>query len=109
MSITIITNNVPRELISVDQVPVAEQHWFDYVEGEDRFSPRIFQYLGSFYDVNEFSYVPTHFAAGVPDSLQRWDGIQTDSFFSGVLVRWPIEFGCTTPDYERVVVGRYYS
>jgi hypothetical protein len=99
-AITVITNGHVRELIPVAAVPLKEQHWFDYITGEDRLSDRIFAYRGSYYDVNEFTCAPSNLAG--------WDGIQNESFFSGVLIRWPIEPGMKHQSYDAVVVARYY-
>jgi hypothetical protein len=107
-AITVITNGHVRELISVEQVPVKEQHWFDYITGEDRYSTRIFAYRGSYYDVYEFTCAPTSFPTSW-NGAGYWDGIQSDSFFSGLVIRWPVDSYCGTTDYQSVVVGRYFG
>ena len=101
----IVTNHHPRELLTVDQLPESEQHWFDYITGEDRFSPRIVAYRGSFYDVNEYTYTSDQMRIDHPE-FAAWDGYQSDSYFSGTVVRWPVIDGRT--DYESIVIGTYY-
>ena len=106
------TNNVPRDLISGSELPpgIMESE-FDYVPEDDRYSPRFFQYRGAWYDAHEFvtigkrSDLRQSFRHDVDDDspLLAWDGIQTDTYFSGILIRW------TDHDCERVVVGRCYS
>jgi hypothetical protein len=66
---------------------------------------RFFRYRGDIYDTNEFvRIVPCSQSFGYchgaePDSpLLKWDGIQTDSFFSGIVIRY-------CEGYESVVVG----
>lgn len=119
--LTITTNNVPRDLITVADLSEAERTYLDYIPEEEHFSPRIFRYRGEVYDVNEFVRIvpmgskdPNAFVTRAPEGspLLQWDGIQTDSYFSGVLVRWPLmfpEWPEKGHDYERVIVGRYYS
>jgi hypothetical protein len=72
----IITNNQPRDLLyDIDQET-------DY-----------FVYKGNRYNINEVEVAPA--------SFKGWNGIVTESFFSGILVKW-------VDNYEGVIVGRYY-
>ena len=100
--LTIVTNNVPRDVIDAWELTAEEREEFDYLDwpaierGED--SASFFRYKGDLYDLGEFMRWD-----GVPFSpLAAWDGYQSDSFFSGTLVRY-----CA--DFERVVVARFYS
>ncbi len=94
----IITNNVPRDVLEAYELPVAARAEFDYLDwpaieaGED--SASFFRYRGEFYDLSEFSRWDN------PASPTRlgWDGFRSDSFFSGLVVRF-------CDDFERVVVG----
>jgi hypothetical protein len=97
---TVKTNNQPRELLAWFELAPADSKDFDYVDGEDRYSPRFVRYRGSWYDVNDSQYAG---GLGFPESLKAWDGIVTESFSSGVLFKY------TDPQCESVVVGRYYS
>lgn len=107
----IITNNQPRELVCFHNLPESEQSDFDYIEGDDRFNPRFFKYKGAWYDSGEFiriierrdSYNGWAHQADNDSPLLAWDGIQTESYFSGVLIKQVAEH-----DYESVIVGRYY-
>lgn len=99
-TMTVKTNNQPRELLAWHELSPADANWFDYVDAEDRYSPRFVRYRGDWLDVNEFEYI----GSVRPDLFPgRWDGYQSDSFFSGLLVRY------TDPQCESVVVGRYYA
>src|SRR5213080_1541983 len=97
MSITVITNNVPRPVIDGWQLTPAERAEFDYINwdaveaGND--SASFFRYLGQLYDLNDGFEI--HIPEGAPG---RWDGFQSDSFFSGIVIRF-------CDDFEYVVVG----
>lgn len=92
----IITNNHPRAMHAVADLPERAQADFDYVMGDDRYSPRLVQYLGHWYDVYDSQ------ACGVGfDQFKGWDGIVSETFFSGVLFRFA--------DGDTVIVGRYFT
>lgn len=102
----IITNNRARPLQSFLDLPVKARADFDYIGGADWFDLRFVQYKGAWYDVADVQAIRT--APGAPvglvvdkDSpLASWSGIQSETFFSGVLFKW-------VNDYD-VIVGRYY-
>lgn len=97
--ITIITNNVPRDVIEAYELTPKEREEFDYInwkdieEGKD--SAMFFRYKGQLYDLGEFEALRDSRFSG-------WNGISSDTFFSGILIRWMNLF-------EQVVVGRYYT
>lgn len=94
--ITVKTNNKPRELVTVYDLPTPElKRLFDYIQGEDVYSARLFAYRGEWYDTNEF-------VVANQEIFPKWHGQQSESFFSGLVIRY-------TPDMEQVVVGRYYA
>ena len=105
----IITNNRPRPMACFADLPAKVQADFDYVLLADHYSPRFALYKGWWYDVYDTQAIRT--APGAPmgwavvvekDSpLASWHGIQSDSFFSGVLFKL-----C---DDDTVIVGRYFS
>lgn len=100
--ITVKTNNVPRDVIDAWELSAAEREQFDYLNwsaieaGED--SASFFRYRGELYDLGEFEVWDN------PASPTRgeWDGFRSDSFFSGLAVRY-------VDDFERVVVGLVLS
>jgi len=96
----VITNNKPRSLITWAELPegIGESE-FDYVEDGDRHEPRFFNYRGVWYDLFEFEYIYDQpcFAA----LRGKWTAVQTDSFFSGIVLRWFDKF-------NSVIVGRYF-
>src|SRR5262245_6086856 len=98
----ITTNNVPRDIIDSWQLTPREREDFDYIDwtacdaGTD--SASFVRYRGELYDLGEFEVWDN------PASPTRgvWDGIRTDSFFSGLVIRY-------ANDGESVIVGRYCS
>ena len=95
----IITNNKPRMLLMWAELPegIGESEFY-YVDDADRQEPRFFKYRGAWYDVIEFEciydqpcYAPLR---------GKWAEVQTESFCSGVVIRWFDEF-------NSVIVGRY--
>lgn len=96
--LTIITNNVPRDVVEAFELSSDERAEFDYLDwaaidrGEG--SAQFVRYKGELIDLAEYSV-----SYGIPAD---WQGIRSDTFFSGTLVRY-------CDDYERVVMARYYS
>lgn len=106
--IVIITNNVPRDIINPWELTTKERNeflylsWPDLDEGKD--SASFMRYKGETYDLGDNEGIP-HFAPG-------WDGYYSQSFFSGVLFRYPRDpdnLGRKDEiDSERVIIGQYY-
>lgn len=100
MSLTITTNNVPRNVIDAYELTPAERSDFDYLnwteieQGTD--SATFFRFKGTLYDLGEFMHT------GNMPEFTKWHGYQSDSFFSGILVRY-------TEDMEQVIIATYYS
>lgn len=88
------TNNQPRDLISWYDLTEKEQADFDYIE-DGEFNG--FRYKGRVYDLGEFMR-----CSGSVNGFSDWHGISSNTFFSGVLVKY-------TSDFESVIVGRYFS
>lgn len=122
MGVEIVTNNVPRYVIEAYQLTEKERKEFDYLNweaierGED--SAYFVRYRGELYSLSDFVRIvprsrnvgPMGFTHPVDDAseLSKWDGILTDSFFSGIVLRYYRDefggIGC-----ERVIIGRYCS
>lgn len=102
-NIKIITNNHWRDLICWAQLTQAEQSDFDYIEGEDRYSLRLLRYRGCVVDTRDMMSLGSELCnPGRPDEFSAWDAYASDSFFSGVLVRY-------SPDCEQVQIATYVS
>ena len=93
----IITNNKPRYLAALNELPAEVQQDFDYVREQDDYSLRFVQYKGVWYDT--YDSESTHQAGR--SILPGWSCFQSETFFSGVVFRF-------VGDNE-VICGRYYS
>ena len=102
MTITIRTNNVPRDIVEAYELTEKERKEFDYLDwekieaGED--SASFFRYQGQVYDLSEFMWTGTL----QDQDLKGWDGYMSDSYFSGIVVKY-------VNDNKQVIVGTYYS
>ena len=102
-TLTIITNNRPRDLLCVADLPKKAREEFTYIDGEEFYTPRIIAYRGEYMDVCEFMRTPQCEPARQElNALAAWDGYASDTFFSGHVIKY-------VDDCERVIVGRYYS
>ena len=89
------TDNHSRELIYWEQLTSDEQEEMDFHDASSPF----FRYKGQVYSMSDFSKTG-HFPG--------WDGYMSDTFFSGVLVRYPVEeWGEIVTD--SIIVGQYFS
>ena len=97
----ITTNNVPRDVIQAYELSHAERKEFDYLDWraieESASNEQFFRYKGELYDLGEFEAINNQNAY---DLFKDWDGVQSDTYFSGMLVRY-------VNDQEQVIVGRY--
>jgi hypothetical protein len=101
----ITTNNRPRPLACLADLPAKVRADFDYVG--DEFDARFVQYKGHWYDVYDSQSIstvargPMGWAVVVAEAspLADWDNIVSDSFFSGILFRLVGD--------DEVIVGRY--
>lgn len=101
MALTIITNNVPRDTLNWWELTTKECGEFGYVkDGRREQDVEFFRYKGQVYDLDEMQATPSELAN------EGWDGYMSDTFFSGILVKYFDENGI----YDgQIVVGRFYS
>lgn len=100
--ITVKTNDHERTLVAWEDLPTQRQAEFDYVEGEDRLSPRFVFYRGTWLDTEDTEGLAPHDLAAL-----GWSTYLTDSFFSGVVFR---HFDRDGNAFEgTVVVGTFYT
>ena len=99
----IITNNVPRLLLYGYELPDKVKSDFDYLDDID--SGDFVKYRGSYYDINEFMRI----SDTAPELLQEWDGYSSDSFFSGIVIRYPRDEYGELEDTDYIVCGHYLS
>lgn len=99
------TNNTPRLLLSWYELTEKEKQEFDYLTDdtpEEDICNEFFRYKGNVYDLSEFMRIDQTIAPHCQrEGWEAWHGYSSDSFFSGILVRY-------TEDCDRVIVGRYY-
>lgn len=89
----IITNNIPRPLVYGYELPENQRREFDYLSDEEYYSSVFVKYKGQYYDLLDFTK-PFY------SKLIYWDGLRSDSFFSGILIK-------VLPSSEYVIIGRY--
>jgi len=97
-TLTVKSNNVPRDLISAFELSSAQysklRAEFDYMENADFDSAMFFNYRGQVYALADFLRTEG-------DILRDgWQGILNETVFSGIVVK--IRQSC-----QSVVVGRY--
>jgi hypothetical protein len=104
---TIRTNNVPRHIVESWELTEKEKSEFDYIEFNEDCCSQFFRYKGQVYDINEFVRIEEYAKRSNPwtyttddRELLKWQGIQTASYFSAVVIRY-------TSDNESVIVGTY--
>lgn len=101
MAINITTNNVPRDVVYRCELSAKESADFDYLAPDEG---TFFRYRGEVYYLGEFMLCPSdsESVGNVANNVPGWHGYQSNSFFSGIVIRY-------VDNYERVIVGRYYS
>ena len=102
--LTIITNNHKRDILYWHDLTPKERKEFDWIVDSDTVTAEdseFFRYRGSVYCLSDFERV-------TGDSFYGWDGMHGDSFFSGILVKYPREdWGGI--DTEHVICGLYLA
>ena len=88
----IITNHQYRNMLYGYQLTDKQRAEFDYIEDID--FHYFFEYKGDIYDPDEFMRCS--------DDLSDWDGVQSDSYFSGIVIKY-------SNDMEQVKIGRYFT
>jgi hypothetical protein len=97
---TIITNSVPRHTLDWHELTPLERADFDYIDPDDTLHARFVRYRGVTYDLHEFQSTD-----GLPEfsPLRAWQGHQSDSYFSGVVMRYVDDY------WEQVVMGTFIA
>lgn len=101
MTLTIKTNNVPRDYLFGSYIQGKERQemleQFDYLT-EEEFNEQCFvNYKGYWYDLSQFLLVNNSELAKL-----KWQGYSSDSFSSGVVIRY-------VDNNDRIVMGTYRS
>lgn len=99
-ALKIISNYTPRDILSGYELTDKEREELDYINWKEveagNESPEFFRYKGEVYDLGEF------FTARTLWPTTEWDGYQSDTYFSGILIKY-------CDGYESVIVGRWYT
>ena len=104
------TNNQARPVLYSYELTEKERQEFDYIEDIDNSDccASFVRYKGHVYDLGEFvrlversKQVGFEHGCEHGSPLLKWHGIMTESYFSGLLVRYADEY-C-----ETVIVGSY--
>jgi hypothetical protein len=102
-TLTVRTNNQERLILDAYELTDKERLEFDYLDweaiekGED--SASFIRYRGTTYDLGEFMTTST---LSEFNPLRKWDGYLSDSFFSGIVVRY-------SKDMDHVTVGMFLA
>lgn len=74
-----------------------EQEQFDYLSEDEALERDFLRYRGTTYDAHEFLTT-----SSLPEFnlLTKWDGYHSESFCTGVVVRW-------SSDFEEYQIGSY--
>lgn len=96
------TNNAPRRLVYGYELTKKEAAEFDYLSPDEINEREFVRYKGHVYDMGEFMRIDKTVAPHPQrDGWERFHGYASDSFFSGVLVRF-------LDDGESVVMATYF-
>lgn len=102
-TVKIVTNNVPRFTIDGFELTDKEKREFEYYSAEDLNNSTFFRYKGHVYDLAEFSRIGKSVAPHPQrEGWENWDGYLTDSFFSGILIKFPEN------NMHSVIVAQYF-
>jgi hypothetical protein len=93
---------------AVADLPERAQADFDYIMGDDRYTARLVNYRGAWYDVHDTQAIrtrpdhPMGWAMVVAEAspLADWHMIISETFFSGIVFRLVGD--------DEVIVGRYF-
>ena len=97
----IVCNNVPRHIIYGYELSEKERAEFEYIESEEFETHEFFRYKDVIYDTGEFMRIDSAIAPhSQREGWENFDGYASDSYFSGVLVKY------VGPN--RVIVATYF-
>ena len=97
------TNNVPRDVLFWYELTDAERAEFDYLDSDDaQADASFFRHRGVVYDLGELIRIDKTVAPHPQrQGWEKWDGYHSDSYFSGILVRY-------VDGWQRVLIATYY-
>lgn len=100
--ITIITNNTPRNVLFWHDLSEKERKEFNYLDTEEKqYETTFIRYRGWVYDLGDCENINPR-DVPVDRPFKGWHAKVSDSYFSGVLFKFP------DSEFETVICGRYY-
>ena len=99
--LTIVSNHQRRALLYWEDLTDTERSEFDWIDTSVPVNLEFFRYKNWTYCTADFMRVNGN------DALAGWDGYTNDTFFSGTLVKYPVEEWGDI-DTESIIVGWYY-
>lgn len=97
------TDHKWKEFIYGYQLPEKFKSDFDYIDSADIDSHEFIKYKGYYYDPGDFMRMESTIAPHPQrEGWEEWHGYQSDSFFSGVLIK-------LSDDGEQYQVATYFS
>ena len=114
--INIVTTNVTRDVLYGYQMnhKVLKEEFDIETESmnddeiSDLCSMQFVKFRGVWYNLQDFiTTAPGPWNHGLPEEFEGWDGYSSDSFFSGVLLKYARDDG--RMDFDQVVMATYYS
>jgi len=108
-NVKVITNNKPRETLYywelTDKQRAIVDDYHDYLSEEEKHDMQFIPYKNHIYAISDFMSLHNKvYCPNPPDFMQGWDGCLSDSFFSGILIKFPCNY-----DTDFVVMGWYWS
>ena len=101
--LTITTNNHKRDLLYWHDLTDKERAEFDWIDQDEADNFEFFRYKNWTFCLSDFMRIEGH----DDSAFSAWDGYTNDSFFSGTLIKWPIEEWGDI-DAESIIVGWYF-
>ena len=102
--LTIISNYHRRDILYWHELTDQERTEFNWIEEKETDEHTFFRFKGECYCLADFMRIEHH-----NDShFSSWDGYAGDSFFSGTLVKYPIEEWGDI-DTDHIIAGWYLS
>jgi hypothetical protein len=74
----IVKSNHKYEAITWVELPKKFQNYFDYLDEDQKYHNRFVKYKKQYYDISDM----------MRSNIKGWDSYQSDSFFSGVLIKY---------------------
>lgn len=99
--LTIRTNYHWRNPLYGYELPAAQRAEFDYLDDDEYMTHEFAHYRGNYIDLAEFEVFHGH-PQWFDGSPQNWQGYRSDSYFSGLLIRY-------SEDCEQYQIATYYS